>query len=512
MSSTPKTAPCGERVLEPPAYRLRPTGCLFWTASSRRSDILLDAIQEAVEGLVEFRQLGAREHSVTSPVLDLSGTLLTDVADEVWRFESSRRQPLCRRFALSASWYRPPFATVVRLVRYTRECPDGEIIGEAVIGTRCTYRGLLYHQAYVAGVLLRHVLCHGRLLAGRAAVAEPRLEDGPYAFVAGAARWICGTGAAALFSDVWQIGIVDLPISTVALGARRLSVSWIKNSTRDVYYADPFRWPETGEILCEEYLFKRRKGRIAALALDNKGHHCLPRVVLECETHLSYPYIFKDSGNTYLIPESGERREIVIYRLYEDGSTNAVSVVADGARLVDATLFYAYGLYWVAYTDLDIGLHDNLCLSYAFQLRGPWTRHPSNPVKIDIRSSRPGGTPFWHDGALYRPAQDCSMRYGAAVAINRISILTRSEFRKSVVARLEPQQMGSLLHGLHTLSADGERTLVDGKRKRFRPAVSARKICHLILNSTRGSAVACGPNLSIGIQKGPPIGVQKGPL
>ena len=51
---------------------------------------------------------------------------------------------------------------------------------------------------------------------------------------------------------------------------------------------------------------------------------------------------------------------------------------------------------------------------------GAWTAHVANPLKIDVTSSRPAGTPFVRDGVLYRPAQDGSHGYGAALSINQV--------------------------------------------------------------------------------------------
>jgi len=65
------------------------------------------------------------------------------------------------------------------------------------------------------------------------------------------------------------------------------------------------------------------------------------------------------------------------------------------------------------FTDADDGPLTKLRVWFADDLLGSWCPHPGNPVKPDIRSARPAGTPFVHDGALYRPAQDCSRTYGA---------------------------------------------------------------------------------------------------
>jgi hypothetical protein len=84
-------------------------------------------------------------------------------------------------------------------------------------------------------------------------------------------------------------------------------------------------------------------------------------------------------------------------------------------------------------------------------------------VKTDVRNSRPGGTPFVHEGRLYRPAQDCSVRYGWRLVINEIVELSASDFREVPVRVIGPLEASPYPHGFHTLSACGPFTLVDAK-------------------------------------------------
>ncbi|MBV5333625.1 hypothetical protein JZU54_08920, partial [bacterium] len=88
---------------------------------------------------------------------------------------------------------------------------------------------------------------------------------------------------------------------------------------------------------------------------------------------------------------------------------------------------------------------------------GPWRPHANNPVKIDVTGARMAGAPFWHEGALYRPAQDCLRTYGGAVVVYRIEQLTLKTFVEVPVRRLLPDATESCPHGLHTLSAWGQR-------------------------------------------------------
>jgi hypothetical protein len=142
-------------------------------------------------------------------------------------------------------------------------------------------------------------------------------------------------------------------------------------------------------------------------------------------------------------------------------------------------------LYWIAYNDADLGLHENLCLRYATRLEGPWTPHPLNPVKMDVRSSRPGGTPFTVDGALFRPAQDCSRSYGCALVINRVVTCTPREYQEEFVARLTPDPDGRYPDGFHTLSVTSDGILFDGKRIMFKPAVVRQRILRRLRTAWR---------------------------
>ncbi|MFW9880029.1 MAG: hypothetical protein ACFFG0_43700 [Candidatus Thorarchaeota archaeon] len=107
---------------------------------------------------------------------------------------------------------------------------------------------------------------------------------------------------------------------------------------------------------------------------------------------------------------------------------------------IDPTIFRYNGKWWVLYTDADLDNKNNLCDCHAPDFFGPWKKHVLNPLKIDIRSSRPAGTPFIHNGNLYRPAQDCSRIYGGRIIINRINRLSETEFDEEAISVVEPQK------------------------------------------------------------------------
>ena len=136
-----------------------------------------------------------------------------------------------------------------------------------------------------------------------------------------------------------------------------------------------------------------------------------------------------------------------------------------------------------------------LFIFHSYELHGPWEPHAVNPVKCDLRSSRPGGTPFMgEDGALYRPAQDCSRVYGGAVVINRVTRLTPDEFQEEAAAHLRADRAGPCPDGLHTLSAAGNLTLIDGKRHELVPLAVAAALRRLRRGRERRSTLEHGEN------------------
>jgi hypothetical protein len=135
-----------------------------------------------------------------------------------------------------------------------------------------------------------------------------------------------------------------------------------------------------------------------------------------------------------------------------------------------------------------------LFIFHAAALRGPWLPHAANPVKCDLRSARPAGPLFLMGEDLCRPAQDCSVTYGGAVVVNRIERLTPTEFVERPFARLTPATRGPFPDGLHTLSAAGNLTLVDGKRHVTSAASLLRRVQDLCRKLSRRSSLNPAPH------------------
>lgn len=275
-----------------------------------------------------------------------------------------------------------------------------------------------------------------------------------------AAQWRGLTSAA-----IWSVGVAEAPPSAF-LEHPPPPIRWLGEAGTARYLADPGAVGSHPDVaLVEDYDHRTHRGVISAVALDGPAR---PRMVIDTGVHASYPYVFEADGAIWCAPETYQLRQLRLYRAtrYPDAWEHVTTPI-DGVAVLDATVWRHGDRWWIFGTDHDDGPNTKLRVWFADDLLGEWQPHPLNPVKTDVRSSRPAGTPFMVDGALYRPAQDSSTSYGGAITINRIDVLTPTAFSEQPVATVTPPTSGRYRAGIHTLTGVGHRTIVDGRRDTF---------------------------------------------
>ncbi len=276
--------------------------------------------------------------------------------------------------------------------------------------------------------------------------------------------------------DQWHVGVIRAPISSLLEQNGRPAIQWLPPASRTRFFADSFALCRDGEltILFEDYDRLSGIGVISSVhTSDGARKFSAPERVdwaSDDGGHKSYPYLFEDGGEIYCLPETCSRNELALYRAASfPHKWERVCTLLENTPAVDSTIFHHGEYWWIFYTTCTGGTNVKLYLAFATSLFGPWTQHPGNPVKTDVRSARPGGTPFVHEGRLYRPAQDSSRTYGGNVAIHRIDKLTPTQFEEQEVRRLEPDGHCRYSQGIHTIAAAGDMCVVDGKHFVFVP-------------------------------------------
>lgn len=228
------------------------------------------------------------------------------------------------------------------------------------------------------------------------------------------------------------------------------------------FWADPFPVKFEGKyfVFFEEYIYSDGKAHISVMELTDSGP-TEPVPVLKREYHLSYPFTFYWKDRHFMIPETASNKTVEVYACESfPGEWKLETVLLEGVPGRDATLFEINGLWWMFIAIADTGTSDELHLYYSSTPLGPWKQHKQNPVKSDVRNSRPAGRPFYWNGELCRPAQDSSQRYGYGMTINRIVRLTPDEFVEQEISKILPQWRRDL-RGTHTLNICEDLTIID---------------------------------------------------
>lgn len=269
------------------------------------------------------------------------------------------------------------------------------------------------------------------------------------------------------------------------------------------FWADPFPLEQDGRhfVFFEDYPYANRKGHLSVVEVDEAGVVGSSTEVLSTDFHLSFPNVFRHDGELYMLPETSQARQVQLYRCerFPDKWGRAATLL-DNTAAVDPVVFQHDGQWWmfVGTREPGAGGSDEVSLFHAPRITGPWTPHRRNPVRSNVFSARPAGQVYELDGQLYRPAQDCSRRYGYGLVINRIDRVSETDYAETEVARLNPESRGFL--GIHTVNHSERLTVVDfNRRQQRRRAYAVRKRLPqipLVLTQT--------------LQAGPPVEVLSG--
>ncbi|MDL2281720.1 hypothetical protein LJC44_01200 [Parabacteroides sp. OttesenSCG-928-G06] len=274
----------------------------------------------------------------------------------------------------------------------------------------------------------------------------------------------------------WNIGFSEIadPFSIT-------DIKWLKHTYRDRFFADPFILDVSDEIikvLVEEYFFKDAKAVITLLCVDRKDYSIINRkVVLDLPTHLSFPFIFRENEEVYIIPENSQSGSLSIYKYNtEKDSVEYINKLLEQPA-VDPVIIKREGTYFLLCTfPFNNDEDTRLFIYHADRLTGPYEAVVVNPVKSDIRSARPGGDFFQKEGSLYRISQNCALRYGHQFNINEVFQLSKEGFQEKIVKSYLPFLPYST--GTHTCNMHKDILVIDGYIYQFRPFYAINCFLH----------------------------------
>ena len=240
------------------------------------------------------------------------------------------------------------------------------------------------------------------------------------------------------------------------------------NPPRRLFWADPFIIADENNyyVFVEEFIYKTNKAHLSVLQLDCDGHLFKSKKILERPYHLSYPFVFKIDSTYYMIPETNQNKTIELYKCCDFPYIwKFEKYIMENISGTDTTLFHYENKWWL-FTTIDQTGGVSSCSTELFlfysddPIMGKWVSHPLNPVVSDESRARCAGKIFIDDGKIYRPSQDCSIRYGRGLNINHITKLNEQEYNEVLLKEIKPD-WDPKLKGLHTINSDKDMIIID---------------------------------------------------
>ena len=236
------------------------------------------------------------------------------------------------------------------------------------------------------------------------------------------------------------------------------------------FLADPFIIEHCNEtfIFVEDFFFEDQKGRISAVKLTEENYDFLD-IVLEEDFHLSFPFVFKEGDDIYMIPESSANLDIRLYKSvnfpfeweFQHKLMNDVDAADTMVFKVDGTWFMLTNICSARIQDHQSELH----IFYSKDLQSEnWIEIKSgNPVSFDPLRGRNGGF-FEHNEKLYRVNQAHGhAHYGQGFRLNEIVKISSEEYIEKEVAIINPNFKKAAISS-HHFSANTKIAAVDFAR------------------------------------------------
>lgn len=276
----------------------------------------------------------------------------------------------------------------------------------------------------------------------------------------------------------WGIGFARGDIKEV-IRKKKLDLDfvWLANKEKLHFTADPFIFKnEQDEInlLYEDFSIER-DGFIGLKILNNNFKPISEKKILQSASHLSYPFIFKEAGVTYIIPESHQQGKVLIYEYDFENNCLVNEKILIVLPLLDATVIKYNDKYWL-FAGYGDGTDDNnkLYIYYSDTLLGEYRPHAKNPVRNSLDATRPAGNFLEVDGILYRPSQNCGKYYGKSITITQITMLTATEFEETYHCDISADSKSMYNAGLHTINTLDDIIVIDGVKLLFMPWTKTR--------------------------------------
>lgn len=260
-----------------------------------------------------------------------------------------------------------------------------------------------------------------------------------------------------LLHYTWDLAYGEYDDSIIREGVDWKKLHIIKNPyKKKKWFADPFILSNNEhfiELLVEEFDFKINKGRIARLVIDKDSDTIKKcNIVLELETHLSFPAIYRRGDEFWVHPENSASGKSFVYRYDRISDHLCDKILLVNAPLTDPIIHEVNGKYQMVATMLPNPNGNELNIFESDNFFGPYIN--LNVSNLPHKNARMAGSFIeLQTKDIVRPSQDCSRDYGKAVIFEKDGVL---------YGKVTPQSFK--YDGLHTFNVSEQLFVIDLKK------------------------------------------------
>lgn len=268
--------------------------------------------------------------------------------------------------------------------------------------------------------------------------------------------------------DKWNLAFTEETLDNI-VKSKSIEVNFMKGNNNKQWFADPFILDVTHDyIIClvEDFSYKTMKGRISKLTIDRRSYKLKEiKILLDLPTHLSFPFIFRQNGEIYIMPENSASGKLTIYTYNSlDDELIPHNIVAE-RPLTDSTI-YIEGNKSYLFTTQEPTSNGNIIDIYEFDMNAYTIgNNPIQSIAFDNNKARNAGAFFMINNKIFRPAQDCNGGYGRGIILQELK-RTSNGFVLNDYCSFYPHSW-IYNKGYHTLNSYKGVTVIDARGYRY---------------------------------------------
>lgn len=243
------------------------------------------------------------------------------------------------------------------------------------------------------------------------------------------------------YHESWDIMLIKdngthlFPDNTLEILSKSTAQQLKKKYT---FQADPFLIEKDDKlyVFYEAFSFRNSKGTLRCRVLDCDLVE-LEDISLEgfddLKCHLSFPYLIHINDQLFMIPESSERKEVILFQSIEfPARWKQVKVLISDTELTDNIFISVNKTCYLLSTTMD----NEIIIHSADHLYGQWQR--INPaLKVSNPHHRGAGASYQVENKMYFLTQECTPEtYGKSIYIKELVTLNDANFAESLIEQI----------------------------------------------------------------------------